>query len=243
MTNKSYAEIFNHNGASYHHAMQLCPHARDEEFNAALSLLNLKVGDQLLDVPAGGAYLKGYLPESANYYGLEFSAGFDSKFKLQLCSETQLNLETASIDKAICLAAMHHVQDKAGFLKELRRCLKTGGTLLIGDVIENTKQAYFLNGFVDQWNALGHKGDFINVERDTEFLKNAGFVSRHVIKHYHWSFDSQLECQQYIRHLFVLDKHPNDELLIQAISTLGSKKNDSKFYLQWSLGFLVATAT
>ena len=240
MADKYYAEIFNHSGASYHRAMELCPKARDEEFNAAFSLLQLNSGDRLLDVPAGGAYLKQFLGDDIDYHGFDFSNGFVSNLEIKECSETQIPIEANSIDKVICLAAMHHVQDKKGFVSELYRCLVSGGLLLIADVIANSKEAIFLNGFVDHWNSLGHDGDFINFERDSALLKELGFKTQSMTKHYLWNFESEDKCYEYLRLLFSLDKQPSAPELTKAVGQLGVSEANSGFHLNWSLGFIVA---
>lgn len=241
MADKYYAEIFNHSGASYHRAMQLFPTAREEEFNIAADLLKLKPTDKLLDVPAGGAYLQHYLAEGIVYQGLDFSTGFVGQADIKACSETHIPVVTNSIDKALCLAAMHHVQDKAGLINEFSRCLVSGGLLLIGDVIAETKEARFLNGFVDCWNSLGHDGDFINFDRDCSLLQSLGFATENVVKHYQWNFESEAQCHDYLRLLFALDKQPEKVELSNALDALGIKKTSSGFHLNWSLGFIVAT--
>lgn len=167
-----------------------------------------------------------------------FSGGM---VNVETCAETQFDLDTASVDKAVCLAALHHVEDKLGFFRELRRCLVTGGSLLIADVMANTKEARFLNGFVNQWNSLGHDGDFMIAERDAELLKAAKFSSINLVKDYSWGFESEQQCHEFLRYLFALDKHPSKDFLTREINTLGAIKADSTFLLSWSLGFMVAT--
>lgn len=241
MTTKFYAEIFRHSGASYHKAMQLFPSARDEEFKTALSLLGLQPQDQLLDVPAGGGYLKRYLHPSNQYLGFDFSGGFAPNSDIKSCSETHIPLQNDTADGAICLAALHHVQDKSAFIKELQRCLVPGRRAVIGDVVTNTKEAHFLDGFVNQWNSLGHQGNFIEPDRDLSLLKKSGFEAHFHTTSYHWDFSTQADCHQYIRLLFALDKRPPTAELSAALELLGTSGTQSKFQLNWSLGFLVAT--
>ena len=241
MPNKFYAEIFNHSGASYHRAMQLHPRARDEEFNAVRSLLKLQSGDCLVDVPAGGGYLHDYLPASINYSGLEFSNGFGTHGDVGQCSETNLPPANASMDAAVCLAALHHVENKLEFFTELARCLKPNGRLVVADVVQHSKEAEFLNGFVNTWNSLGHDGDFINPERDKKLLRQAGFATEFETKHYCWNFESYADCQEYLRLLFSLDKQPPQQALEGAIEKLGGGETNSGFHLNWALGFMIAT--
>ncbi len=221
--------------------MQLCPKARDEEFVTALSLLQPSTKNVVLDVPAGGAYLREYLNNDIQYQGFDFSTGFNRNQNVEACTETYIPLPDSSVDKAICLAAIHHVEHKAEFVKELHRCLAPYGRLVIGDIIANSEPADFLNGFVDTWNSLGHDGDFIKPRRDIALLEHAGFKARFQTNHYHWNFANSAECHNYLRQLFALDKRPSTNELNDAIQTLGVTESASGFRLNWSLGFLIAT--
>lgn len=240
MAERFYAEIFQHSGASYHQAMQRWPKARDEEFNAALALLELSDTDLVLDVPAGGAYLQRYLKLPNNYLAFDFSGGFASDTSIGKCKETRIPIANNAVDKTICLAAMHHVENKPEFVNELHRCLCHDGTLVIGDVIAGSKPANFLNEFVDAWNSLGHEGDFIQPDRDIALLEDAGFKTKFQTKCYHWNFADEAECHHYLRLLFALDKKPSNEVLNKAIEVLGKSESSHGYHLSWSLGFLIA---
>lgn len=241
---KYYEEIFRVNGASYHKAMQLCPHARDVEFETALSFLNLKAGDSLLDVPAGGGYLKSYLPDGMHYYGFDFSGGFTHQSEdVDKCTETEIPLANNSVDHIVCLAAMHHVENRVGFYQECRRILKPGGMLLIGDVMSGSTQDTFLNQFVNQWNRLGHCGDFLRPEREQQDLNITGFDSRLEERSYSWSFKSLQEATHYFKLLFTMNLNPSEALIAEQIEILGAKKDaSSRLNVNWHLGFVIATA-
>ena len=237
-----YEEIFNHNGASYHAAMELVPNARDEEFNTALSFLNLKANDVVLDVPAGGGYLKRYLPENIEYHAYDFSTGFgENIIEVNKCTETYIPIANQSVDHIVCLAAMHHVENRTGFYEEAKRILKPTGTLLIADVLLGSLQDDFLNSFVDKWNKLGHKGDFMQVEREAQELASVGFESSLIDKEYDWCFDSAVQARNYCRLLFAMNKNPSDRYIDKQIDRLGTKKTNSQFLMSWRLGFITAT--
>jgi len=236
-----YEEIFEQNGASYHHAMQTWPNVRDEEFAAALSHLDLSAAGKILDVPAGGGYLKRYLPASWKYLGRDFSGGFDDNHNLVVkCSEIDLGVPTSSFDVVICLAAMHHVENKEAFFQAVKTVLKPDGLFLIGDIVKGSNEAEFLNGFVDEWNHLGHEGDFIDAKRDTNLLKANGFDSTYNCHEYYWNFDDEQQAIDYFRHLFTLNKSPADDQLAAVIDRLGTTTTSSSFHIRWSLGFIEA---
>lgn len=241
MAEHYYEEIFKQNGASYHRAMELWPAARDEEFEAVISYLTRLSGGRILDVPAGGGYLKRYLPQGWSYLGRDFSGGFGSAHNLVVkCSEIDLGVAESSFDTVICLAALHHVENREAFFNAVKSVLKPGGTFLIGDVIKGTKEADFLNGFVDQWNHLGHDGDFIAEDRDVAQLEMSGFEVQFKGHDYHWNFDDKAQAMDYFRHLFTLNKNPTDHDLEKALYKLGGIDTSSNFRTAWSLGFLEA---
>ncbi len=238
---KYYEEIFNHSGASYHAAMKLLPNARDDEFRTALSFVNLKTNKVVVDVPAGGGYLKRYLPDDIEYHAYDFSTGFgNNEVEVNKCAESSIPMPDNSVDTLFCLAAMHHVENRLGFYQEARRILKPDGCLLIADVLLGSKQDDFLNIFVDQWNSLGHKGDFMQAKRETKELATVGFNSSFSDESYYWKFDSAEQANSYCRLLFAMDKNPSDRDIDKQIDKLGTKKTNSQFLMSWRLGFITA---
>jgi len=236
-----YEELFNHNGASYHAAMKLVPNARDEEFNTALSFVDLNANDVVLDVPAGGGYLKSYLPDNIDYHAYDFSNGFShNNIEINKCSETSIAMPDNSVDTIFCLAAMHHIENRLGFYQEAKRILKPDGTLLIADALVGSLQDSFLNTFVDRWNKLGHKGDFMQAERETKELAFIGFESTSSDEEYYWKFDSLEQARHYCRLLFAMDKNPSDNEVDVQLKLLGTKKTSSQFLMNWRLGFITA---
>lgn len=239
---KFYTEIFKTSGASYHAAMRLCPTARDGEFQAAVKYLGPASGDVVLDVPAGGGYLKEYLPKGVDYFAFDFAGGFHSSVEqssiVRRCSESTIPLANRSVDRVLCLAAMHHMEDRTAFYRECERILKTDGRVVIADVIEDSPQGDFLNGFVDRWNARGHRGAFLNPLRDDSEATAGGFSISRSTEAYVWCFPSKERALQYCRLLFCLDEDPSDAELEEALNTLGFRSDDSGSYFDWKLEFL-----
>ena len=48
--------------------MELFPRARDLEFQLAVDAADIKQGDTVCDAPAGGGYLRAYLPDNIGSY-------------------------------------------------------------------------------------------------------------------------------------------------------------------------------
>ncbi|MEQ9402109.1 MAG: methyltransferase domain-containing protein [Cyclobacteriaceae bacterium] len=238
---QGYEEIFSKRGKSYHAAMAQFPRARDEEFETATGYLNNKPTSILLDIPAGGGYLKKYIDRDIQYLAYDFSGEFDDNHTgVAKCREAKIDLHSESVDEIISLAALHHVVDKVGFFKEMFRVLKPGGQFVIGDVVEESRIASFLNGFLDKWNSMGHNGSFINADTDISLLNQCGFSTSFELKSFHWSFANEAESLEFFRKLFYLDLNPSDDLLMREIESLGVLRTKNGYCVEWSLGFLKA---
>lgn len=54
----------------------------------------------------------------------------------------RIPLEDGSVDAAVCILVLHHVEDVAGACAEIRRILRPGGTALIVDMVEHDRATY-----------------------------------------------------------------------------------------------------
>ncbi|MBL0921219.1 MAG: metalloregulator ArsR/SmtB family transcription factor [Phycisphaerales bacterium] len=78
-----------------------------------------------------------------------------------------LDLPARSLDAAVCVLAMHHVEDPAGALRAARRALRPGGVALVVDMVEHDRAAYRRD--------MGHKHLGFSRERAREMLEAAGY--------------------------------------------------------------------
>jgi len=234
---QAYEEIFNQRGRSYHLAMEKYPQARNAEFHAAVKRLHQIPGSTILDLPAGGGYLQQFLGEQITYLAYDFSGEFnDNHAKIKKCKESRVGLSDHSVDEIVSLAALHHIVAREAFYAEMYRILKPGGRLIIGDALAEGKLDEFLNGFLDQWNSMGHNGRFIE-EEDIKEIEQAGFRVKMEVDHYHWKFDSLQSALDFFRLLFCLDLNPSDQEIMEAIQKLGIDESNG-FAVKWELGFL-----
>lgn len=239
---QGYEEIFTKRGKSYQQAMEEYPHARDQEFECAISFLESKKGSTILDVPAGGGYLQHFLPDHLTYLAYDFSGEFDDNHSgVKKCKESRIDLDSQSVDEIINLAALHHVVERSSFFEEMFRVLKPNGQLVIADVVAGSKVDTFLNGFLNDWNSMGHKGVFLNFEKDKSQLGAAGFKVKSKMEEFTWVFKNGADAKDFFRKLFFLDLNPSDQLLGSALENLGVVKNAGEYKVKWSLGILVAT--
>jgi SAM-dependent methyltransferase len=202
-----YKNSFKNRAHSYLSAMKQFPDALKEEFLTAIRMLQLRKGDVLLNIPAGGVPIDKYIyPElDITYIPFDTHPNF-AHSNITLCRWNAIPVETNSVDKIICLASLHHLspEERSSAYKEFYRILKPDGKLVIGDVIAGSNQAIWLNSFVDRHNSNGHRGEFFN-ESDANLIRSSGFnveTSRHS---YNWSFHSRADATLFCKLLFGLD--------------------------------------
>lgn len=251
-----YADIFAHRGAQYTAAMAMCPQARRAEFEQALMTACVdSTAGHLLDVPAGGAWLKDMLPRGkTRYTAIESTDGFiqrlapENRPQLVLAEDlAQIPLPDASADRLVSLAGLHHIEDRGPVYREMRRLAASGAVGCIADVQADTPTALFLNGPVDRFCPLGHRGLFLN-EADTRLIRQAGWKLREdQIVDVAWRFASLAEMGAFCRLLFGLDNAPDDQAVIDAIvegpgvTTVVNAGNE-EILMHWPLRFMRVTA-
>ena len=248
-TAKSYQEIFNQRADAYHQAMLDWPKAREQEFQALLKGLQIKPAARILDVPAGGGYLANYLPNNVKLHHLETSKLFADLFHqhchsgschpLSLCDLDQLPEQDNSIDIALSLAGLHHTEDKQPLFRELYRCLKPGGLLVLADAQEDSATARFLDGWVNDHNKMGHQGWYLN-QQTRQQLESCGFECiGHENRDYHWCFENKQQAGEYCKLMFGIDQANSCEVSDALASELGFDEiNDGTTGLRWQLHFI-----
>jgi SAM-dependent methyltransferase len=197
-------------------------------------------------VPSGGGYLRKYVVQpSCFFHFLETSENFASatpiatNVQTQLCKFESLPLPSQSVDRLIMLAALHHIQNREQVFEEFRRVLKQNGKILIADVEADTNTASFLNTFVNEFNSMGHEGDFITPELFSLFNDSALTVSSVTRPVLHWNFDNEISMITFCRNLFGLDQATDDDILIGIYRYLEPVFDSGKISIKWQLMYIL----
>lgn len=243
---KSYHELFEERGSAYDRAMRSHPHARDEEFMQAVRRAELRSGQIVADVPAGGGYLCNYLPPGCQWRGHEPCASFSENGGSHGAALTQVPLlplpwEDASVDTALSIAGVHHLDDKEPLFREFLRVVRPGGRLVVSDVAAGSKVARFLDGYVGDNNSTGHEGVFLD-RRSIDELRRAGWtlLSEEIVD-FHWLFDDRQAMATFCHGLFDLCRSSVNDTLAAIEDQLGvDTLGNGRIGMRWQLMTVVA---
>jgi SAM-dependent methyltransferase len=239
----NYSDIFRARGAAYAQAMQTWPEARRQEFTVPLGWLAPQPGQKVIDVPAGGGYLRRYLPEGCAWFGHEPCASFFGDGSTPDTPLLPLPWADGFADAAISVAGVHHQADKMPLFRELHRVLKPGGRFVLADVHEESRVARFLDDFVGGHNSTGHHGDYLN-ERSSQELEAAGFqVIDARRERYCWWFADRREMCAFTRLLFDVRGLSESAVGDGIEEHLGVTARDGQLGLNWELQVVLGLRT
>lgn len=237
---RPYEQVFNQRGNRYDQAMREYPSARRREISLVLNHVDWDKIHKLLDIPAGGGYLRPYLPGGVELTEVEPSRGFwnidadpEQIYRGIECADN-------TFDCVVCLAALHHIESKTEFLHECLRVLKQGGFLCIGDVKKASAEAEFLEATVHRHSATGHRGDYIDLnfaEGDKSYLQAAELLDIQY-KACPWVFADRQSMTAFCGSLFGLQGITPDELFAALQNTVGVHQEDQQLLLGWHLLYL-----
>ena len=240
----SYEELFGQRGSAYDRAMLAFPQARAQEFAQAIAAARPEAGMVVADVPAGGGYLRRYLPRGCDWIGHEPCADFTNHRTGQSDAGTPLlplPFADRAADVAISLAGVHHLDDKRPLFREIRRIIRPGGRFVLSDVAAGTPTARFLDGFVGDTNSTGHEGIFLDAHTLEELAAAGWEVVSHRLEHFHWVFADNAAMVAFCRGLFDIRKADDAAVLRALLEGPGvDALAGGGVGLRWSLMTIVA---
>jgi len=226
----TYPEIFAQRGNRYHDAMLRFPQARNAEFERLFDACPVAAGARVLDLPAGGGYLARFLPADAQLVSLELSEGFGGGVDVH---DPQRTWPHAPFDHAVCLAALHHIEDQASFIRGMLGTLHPGGVLHVADVAAGSPLTRFLDGFVGRFNITGHEGGYL--PRHEAFFARIGKLRRFGEFACPWRFVDEAAMLDFCGSLFGLVDCPPAELRAALADLVGFEAEGAGVRLDWRL--------
>jgi len=113
---------------------------------------------KVIAVDASDVMLRAAKKRLANVRGVEFRQG----------PLEHLPLKDASVDAAVCVLVLHHLDEPENATREMRRIVKPGGRVLVVDMFEHDRREYR--------HQMGHKHLGFSEARAKSMLERAGFV-------------------------------------------------------------------
>ncbi len=226
----------------YSYAVSKYPNAMKQEFTVAAAEVDCKEGDCLVNIPGACVPIEKYISRVIQYRPFEINPTFASVVDMPVCSLSNIPLESKSVDRILSLAALHHtsIPERLAFLEECKRLLKPGGKIIIGDVLDFSNPALWLNEFVNRWNATGHTGVFWS-ESDCALFTEVGLEVSYKVHKYSWLFSSFEGMIDFCRHLFGLDLASDETIAKGLIEYLKPTQDQEGWHLPWELAYFVST--
>lgn len=223
-----YKDIFRHRGESYDLAMKKYPNARNKEFEQLFYKIPLRKNETVLDVPALGGYLKKYCLLDTNVLFLDFSQSINGVDVVSPYEKWNIQ----PVDRIVCLAAIHHIQNLNLFLSNLYSYVKENGFIHIADVSKYSAISNFLDDFVGpNTSTKEHKGNYYDWKK-IEFPKNLHVVDIEE-RSCPWVFNSESEMIEYCKLLFDLHNVSDDEVLFALKKYVGIENNIINWHLTY----------
>lgn len=229
-----YRQLFQSRANDYHFAMQKYPDARNNEFDSLISSVDFSNVKEVLDIPSGGGYLKRYIPNHVNLKSVDFSEGFIND-SIALVSPDKLPFESDSFDVAFSLSGMHHLENVPLFVEECLRIIKNDGSFVFADVEKGSKVDYFLNKFVNEYNSLGHDGNFFFKDYFMEYPAVQSKLINCQLNNYPFVFNDLNDMIHFFKLFFGLDK-ASDAIVLEGVrDILGINKTNNNIEVNWGL--------
>lgn len=236
---KGYDELFALRGAAYDRAMHAFPGARRMEFQQAVERMPFVPGMVVADVPAGGGYLKPYLPPDCKWWPHEPCASFNAhgadSAGLNDGHFLPLPWDAGSVDAVFSIAGVHHFEDKRPLFTELHRVVKPGGALVLSDVAADSAVARFLDDYVGSCNSTGHEGHYLDEQTLVELTSTGWQVELCEVVACPWVLPDTAAMVEFCRGLFDIRRSTPIETAEAIKRHLGNSNSQEGLEMQWSL--------
>jgi SAM-dependent methyltransferase len=236
----NYNNSFENRVDNYNYAITKYPNVLENEFKTAIQMCDIQSSDILLNILAGGIPLNKYFSIKPRIYK-EYE--LNPKFNIDICSLDNIPEKDNTVDIIITLTSLHHMNnnDREIYYKECFRILKNlSGKLIIGDVIKDSKEAKWLDEFVNKYNSKGHIAQFFT-DTDKTLIEKNGFISEVQLKTYPWIFETEEMLVDFCKNLFGLNLATYEQILDGIKLYLEPEYLDNNIIIHWSLIYFISS--
>jgi hypothetical protein len=220
------------------------PNIRIREFKNFKKITKFFNPKKILEFPADGMMLNQIYPNALIDRAEMLNGNWKKLYSEEvfITTYTLKNIKNLSYDAIIGITPIHHATNKQvkKFIESSLGKLKSQGVLMFGDVFKGSKEAIFLDKFVNANSKNGHKGNYPDFALNKIF-KDVGFskITAEILS-CPWVFKSEYQMCIFIKKIFGLNKMTNNYLLKNLKAYLGYRKLQHGIYLNWHLIYFSA---
>lgn len=250
--------VFDMRARLYELALELAPHARDEDIKAMFEWIEPQKGEVSIDLAAGTGFLTQHLLDwtQNTIYAVDFSKKQlevltshirSDKIKPivgSLAQETTSEREgildqiTEPVDFITSFGGMHHVYYQKKMMEHAEKLLKPGGRFVAADVPDRSTLAKHFDDVVTRKCLTGHTARWLSKERLEELIADLPSLSlqRVETKMQHWVFSSKREMALFFKGLHAYNL-PENEVIYDLYDALGFREENGQIILDWPMLF------
>jgi ubiquinone/menaquinone biosynthesis C-methylase UbiE len=242
---------FDIRGPLYELALELSPHARENDISAMRDFVRARQNEQSVDIAAGTGFLSKPLSEWTNSTVFAIDPSKEQLNSLRrhctklvrpiLGSPDDVAILNAipqnQIDLITSFGGIHHVHDQRTMFANIASMLKEGGRFSGADVESNTALSKHFDDYVSKKCLTGHEAQWISRIRLADLCQNTPLsVRRTENKALQWVFNSEREMALFFKGLHAYDL-PEGEIINDLKTALGTEKRGEHIYLNWPMIF------
>lgn len=253
-------EDFDVRGQLYDLALQLAPHARDDEsIRFQKEFVHPIEGMTCIDIAAGNGFHTLPLAKSVQTKVIAVDVSSNHLDILSKNAKEQgISIETVTcapdderildsvptqVDLVTSFGGLHHVNDQSKMFQIAASLLKQGGRFVAGDVCAGTALARHFDEFVSTNCLTGHTAQWLDEARITAMAKATGLtVTRMERVPLQWHFTSDREMALFFQGLHAYDL-PHEQIIHDLETALGVERQSGKVSLNWPMFFFELTKT
>jgi arsenite methyltransferase len=239
----------------YKEALIEYPNARAEDLKIMKRILKPQKGEKILEIGAGSGFFSGHIADLLEEKG-QLIVSDPSLDQLETVKNLKrnnieviqfvqfgskkVNLEKDKVDAVWSFGAYHHMFQKSKSFANIKRILKKGGRIVIGDVFNGSALAKHFDEQVARYCNIGHEVAFWNKEYAKTLCAINGFSEPKFYDiNIKWKFNTKKDIGIFLYKLHAMTKTTVKECQKGAEDILGVKKVRNQYELNWPMTIMI----